>query len=272
MPTSREPNGFIFSIPATRGLDYNHDLHTRTLRTTLVTLGPSRSEIPMPISTTSHPVPVIAPSMLKCDFGDLNREVDRLSSAGSRWLHWDVMDGNFVPNLSYGAMVIQSVRARTNAFFDAHLMISHPEKYLDDYIKAGCDAITIHIEAAPEPREMLKRIRSAGRQAGLALNPGTPVSRVEPFLEECDLVLVMSVEPGFGGQKFMPHVLDKFQQLKTRASSQTLLSIDGGIAAATIGQAYAAGCQIFVAGSAIFDEPDYRLAIETLERMATAKN
>ena len=145
--------------------------------------------------------------MLKCDFGNLNSEIDRLDAAGSKWFHWDVMDGHFVPNLTYGAMVIQSVRSRTKGFFDAHLMISDPDKYLDDYIKAGCDAITIHIEAVPEPTALLKRIRSAGRQAGLAINPKTPASSVEPFLSLCDLVLIMSVEPGFGGQKFMPDML-----------------------------------------------------------------
>ena len=180
------------------------------------------------------------------------------------------MDGHFVPNLSYGAMVIESVRGRTKAFFDAHLMISDPAKYLDDYVKAGCDAITFHIEAVPQPSDLLKKIRAAGRQAGLAINPGTPVSQVEPFLAECDLVLVMSVEPGFGGQKFMPDMLDKVRTLKSLVSPQTLISIDGGIAEPTIGSAAAAGCQIFVAGSAIFDETDYRAAIEKLTEVATA--
>ena len=219
----------------------------------------------------THPIPkppIIAPSMLKCDYSNLQHEIDRLAAADTHWLHWDVMDGHFVPNLSYGALFIESIRSKTEAFFDAHLMISDPARYLDDYLRAGCDAITFHLEAVPEPTALLQRIHSAGRKAGLAINPGTPASQIEPFLPKCDLVLLMSVEPGFGGQKFKPEALEKARYLKPRLAPGTLLSIDGGIAADTIGSAAAAGCQVFVAGSAIFGEPDYTSAVQNLRRLA----
>jgi ribulose-phosphate 3-epimerase len=213
--------------------------------------------------------PVIAPSMLKCDFGNLHREVELLESAGAQVLHWDVMDGRFVANLSYGAMLIDRVRPRTELLFDAHLMIEEPERYLDEYIRAGCDAITIHVEATPRVGEVLDTIRSHDRLAGLALNPQTPVSRVEPFLAQCDLVLVMSVQPGFGGQKFQPEVLEKVRSLREK-SPELLLSIDGGIGQKTIAAAAEAGADLFVAGSAIFDRPDYREALTELIRTATS--
>ncbi len=149
-------------------------------------------------------IPLIAPSMLKCDFGNLHREVDLLEAGGAKILHMDVMDGHFVPNLSYGAMVIERVRELTELPFEAHLMISEPARYLDDFLKAGCNLLTIHLEAVPEPRPLLTRIREHGGLAGLAINPKTPVESFEPFLDAFDVALVMSVEPGFGGQKFMP--------------------------------------------------------------------
>ncbi len=219
-------------------------------------------------SLHDYPGPVIAPSMLKCDFGELHREIIRLVTAGATWLHWDVMDGHFVPNLSYGAMVIHGVRKRTNAFFDAHLMISDPAKYLDDYLKAGCDAITFHIEAVPDPGVLLKSIKQAGAAAGLALNPQTPAERILPYLPDCDLVLVMSVEPGFGGQKFLPEALEKTRFLRQHLPEGTRLSIDGGIARSTIIPAAEAGSEIFVAGSSIFDETDYGAAMTELKELS----
>ena len=212
--------------------------------------------------------PVIAPSMLKCDFGNLHREMERLSQAGMQLVHWDVMDGHFVPNLSYGAMVIERTRGLTDVPFDAHLMISDPGTYLDGYIDAGCEAITFHIEAEPEPTPLLKRIRSAGCVAGLAINPDTPVETVVPFLDDCDMVLIMSVEPGFGGQAFMPEVLPKLTYLREK-HPELILSIDGGIGPETIGSAAAVGASVFVAGSAVFNRDDYAVAMSDLAAVAS---
>lgn len=212
--------------------------------------------------------PTIAPSMLKCDFGCLNAEVDALKSAGASLLHWDVMDGHFVPNLSYGAPVLAAVRETSDLVFDAHLMISEPERYLDDFLEAGCDCITFHHEAVADSARLLKEIRSANRVAGLAINPGTPVEAVSSALPECDVVLVMSVEPGFGGQKFKPIALEKLQELKKRCAPSTILSVDGGIGPDTITQTAEAGASLFVVGSAIFNEDNYRFALDQLTEKA----
>ncbi len=220
------------------------------------------------LETLRAAAPVIGPSLLKCDFSGLSREIAKLDEAGAVMLHWDVMDGHFVPNLSYGGMVIQSCRAATSLIFDAHLMIADPAKYLDTFVKAGCQCLTVHIEAVPEPTGLLRRIREADIVAGLALNPGTPVERILPYLDEVDQILVMSVEPGFGGQKFIPSALEKLRVLRSRAASGTILSVDGGIDPSTISDAAAAGAHLFVAGSAVFDMPDYGPAIDGLRRRA----
>jgi ribulose-phosphate 3-epimerase len=220
------------------------------------------------VRTLDVTAPVIAPSMLKCDFADLVGEVRRLETARATLLHWDVMDAHFVPNLSYGAMVIEAVRSRTDLFFDAHLMIGDPAKYLDDYVRAGCDAITIHIEAVPEPTALLARIRAVGVKAGLAVNPKTPAERIIPYLANCDLALIMSVEPGFGGQAFIPDVVEKARVIRRHAPAGLWISIDGGIGPKTIAQAAAAGVQLFVAGSSVFDQPDYAAAMRNMEHLA----
>lgn len=206
--------------------------------------------------------------MLKCDFGNLHREVELLESAGAELLHWDVMDGEFVANLSYGAMVIDKVRPRTELIFDAHLMITRPERYIDEFLRAGCEAITIHVEAMERAGEVLDKLRERDCVAGLSLNPDTPYSHIRPLLSRCDLVLVMSVHPGFGGQSFQPHVLDKVKQLRDDAGPDLVVSIDGGINPHTIGAAAEAGADLFVAGSAIFDRPDYREALVELTASA----
>ena len=212
--------------------------------------------------------PVIAPSMLKCDFGDLAQEIRLLEAAGAKVLHWDVMDGHFVPNLSYGALVIERLRERTDLIFDAHLMISEPARYLDDYLRAGCDCVTVHAEAVPEPARLLQQIRERGAVSGLAINPGTPVDRVTAALPACDMLLVMSVEPGFGGQEFMPQSLEKLRQLRCCCASGTLLAIDGGIGPSTIASTAEAGADVFVVGSAIFEAQDYGAAIRQLGSLA----
>jgi len=214
--------------------------------------------------------PVVAPSMLKCDFGNLNQEITRLEDAGARMLHLDVMDGHFVPNLTYGAIVVDSIRRQTDLVLDAHLMIDHPEKWVDAYLQAGCDWITFHIEATSDPVPLLKKIRQAGRLAGISLNPETPVSALEACRNECDLVLVMSVHPGFGGQKFIPDSPDKIKEVRERFGPGTLISVDGGISPQTISLVAAAGADVFVAGSSIFDQDCYQTAISQMELLAAA--
>lgn len=213
-------------------------------------------------------VPLIAPSMLKCDFANLQREIGRLQRAGAQVLHLDVMDGHFVPNLTYGPVVISSMRRSAGLPFDAHLMISDPGRYLDEFLAAGCDCVTFHVEAVDDPVPLLRRIRDRDAVAGLALSPATPAESLLPVLKECDLLLVMSVEPGFGGQEFMPSSLDKLRALSAVIEPGTLLAVDGGIGPSNIGEAAAAGANVFVAGSAIFGARDYGRAIEELSQIA----
>ena len=195
--------------------------------------------------------PFITPSILSCDFTLMREVFATLEAAQAVAAHLDVMDGHFVPNLSYGPPVIKDWRKHTSLPFDAHLMIDNPERFLDDYIAAGCDQITVHIEVLPDPIPLLGRIRAAGCQAGLALNPPTPVSAVEPFLDHVDKILVMSVMPGFGGQAFDPSVRQKVRAL--RALRPTLrLAIDGGIKTDNAALVVADGIDQIVAGSGIF--------------------
>jgi ribulose-phosphate 3-epimerase len=216
--------------------------------------------------------PVILPSMLLCDFGNLELEIERLEEAGFEALHMDVMDGNFVPNMTYGMPIIEAVCRLTKMPIDVHLMIRNPAQYAQAFIDAGADMITFHIEAAPEPIELLRSIRSQGVAAGLAINPSTSMEAILPYVDECDLVLVMSVEAGFGGQKFNPVALDRLKQLKQQFGTKLLLEVDGGVNAATAASCQQAGADLLVVGSAIFRENDYCQAMTNLHRaMQVAK-
>lgn len=212
----------------------------------------------------SAPRPLITPSLLNCDFAQMTDALDALQRAGVTAVHLDVMDGHFVPNLTYGPPVIADWRPRTSFPFDTHLMISDPGRYLDDFVRAGCDVIIVQIEAVPEPLPLLRRIRDAGCQASLALNPPTPVSAIEPYLDDVDAILVMSVMPGFGGQSFDAAVLDKVRALRS-ARPGLRISIDGGIHSGTARLAVAAGATQLVAGSAVFrSDGNYAAALAEL--------
>jgi ribulose-phosphate 3-epimerase len=210
---------------------------------------------------------VIAPSILSADFSRLGEQVKAVDEAGADWIHVDVMDGRFVPNITIGPLIVKALRPVTEKPLDVHLMIVEPEKYVEDFAKAGADIISVHAEhnASPHLHRTLGQIRELGKQAGVVLNPGTPLELIEYVLELCDLVLIMSVNPGFGGQSFIPEVVPKIRKLRQMCNDRGLdpwIEVDGGLKPANAWQVLDAGANAIVAGSAVFKAPDYAEAIE----------
>jgi len=209
----------------------------------------------------------IAPSILSADFTCLGQEIKKVEKAGADWIHVDVMDGHFVPNITMGPLVVEAVRRSTELPVDVHLMIQNPDLYIPDFSAAGADYISVQVEVCPHLHRTIHMIKESGAKAGAVLNPATPLSSIDYILEDLDFVLIMSVNPGFGGQKFITSAIDKISKLKEsirHKGTATLIQVDGGVNSTTIAAVSRAGADVFVAGSAIFNTNDYRQAIDVL--------